>query len=97
MTDDLLTDKAVDVADPEAEEIEGPNEIEDMPPLNVGEDGEVVDDDAAIIEEEFTPAEGEEFDPEDPDAYLYNAPKVTYSDSAEEDEATSPWSADDEF
>lgn len=96
MTDDLLTDKIEDIN--EDAEIEEPNEIEDMPPVNIGEDGEVVDDDEAIISDEFTPVDGEgEFDPEDPDAYLYNAPKVTYADSAEEDEATSPWATDDEF
>ena len=95
MTDDVTEDK--NVAE-DIDELEEPNEIEDMPAAIIGDDGEVVDadDDEAIIGEEFTPTEGEsEFDPEDPDAYLYTAPKVNYSDSAEEDELDADWLSED--
>lgn len=98
MTDDLLVEKKDEAS--EVDEIEEPNEIEDMPAAIIGDDGEVVDpdDDEAIIGEEFTPAETEtEFDSEDPDAYLYNAPNVKYADSAEEDEVGAGWATEDEF
>jgi len=84
--DNLLTD---DLDSAEVEEGEGEEgvDVEDiLPPPNMSEDGEDTDDDADIVADEFSPVE-EEFDPEDPDAYLYNKPSVKFTDSADEDES----------
>lgn len=96
MTDDEIKD--VDAEIEEGDEAE----IDELVPLNVGEDEED-DSDEALATEGFSPIEGAEggeagtgeFDPEDPDAYLYNAPQVKYADSAEEDEGV--WDNEEEF
>lgn len=90
----------------EIKDIEGIDEekeadIDELVPLVI-DDGESVEDetDEIIATEGFSPVEGAEgavgeFDPEDPDAYLYNAPPVKYADSAEEDEGV--WANEEEF
>ncbi len=97
MTDDLTPDDLLIPGEADLEDdAEKDPEIDDLPPPNMSEDGEDLDDDEAIIGEEFSPVEAEaEFDPEDPDAYLYSAPGVKYSDSAEENEAD--WLNEEEF
>ncbi len=90
MTDDLdPADAADEVEEKDEEAIEDPDTIEDLPPPNMGEDDDD-ETDEVIAAEELSPVEGAEepteFDPEDPDAYLYTPPAVKYSDSAEEDE-----------
>ncbi len=96
MTDDILsTQEPGDELNEEVEEAEG---LDDLPPPNLSEDGELEeDDDEVALAEGFTPVEGEEagFDPENPDDYLYNTPQIKYSDSAEEDE--SDWVEEEEF
>lgn len=94
MADDK--DEALQIgADDEVEESEdGAAEpgLEDIPAsLMTGDDGEPleeVDDDAAILSEGFSTDEDPES--EDPDAYLYKAPTVSFADSAEED-AVADW------
>lgn len=97
MTDDILT-----AGDPS--ELEDEIELEDgdiIPPPIMSEDGEDVAelDDAAILDDEFSPVEAEavEEDSEDPDAYLYNRPTVKFADSAEEDEAADWMDTNEEF
>lgn len=100
MNDDSTTDDVLQGVIGLDEETELADEIDgDLPPPIMTEDGEEPDDsDEAMIDEGFTTegeeGEGEKFDPEDPDAYLYGAPEVKYSDSAEENEAD--WLGGDE-
>lgn len=93
-----MTDEEVITKD-ELEEADEPD-LEEMAPIAVDDgEAEIDDSDEALVTESFSPVEGEEkpgeFDPEDPDAYLYSTPQVKYADSAEEDEGV--WSGDDEF
>lgn len=94
MTEDEIKD-----GDEIIDEAENEDEISDdeMVPLVLGDDEVEDDSDEAIVAEGFSGTEEgiEEFDPEDPDAYLYNTPQVKYADSAEEDEGV--WSSEDEF
>lgn len=89
-----------EIKDPEDMDEEKEGDIDELVPLVV-DDGEIVEDDSdeALATEGFSAVEGAEgageFDPEDPDAYLYNAPQVKYADSAEEDEGV--WANEEEF
>jgi hypothetical protein len=86
-----LTDDA-EALDGEAAVIDGDPALDDLPAsLITGDDGEPledVDDDVAILAESFSTDEDPEA--EDPDAYLYKAPTVSFSDSAEE-EVVADW------
>ncbi len=77
-SDDEIEESADGIAEPA---------LDDLPAsLITGDDGEPleeVDDDVAILAESFSTDEDPEA--EDPDAYLYKAPTVSFSDSAEED------------
>lgn len=90
MSDDLdPVQDADELEEKDEDALDGPDALEDLPPPNMGEDDED-ETDEVIAAEELSPVEGAEepaeFDPEDPDAYLYTPPPVKYSDSAEEDE-----------
>ncbi len=98
----MTDDDELKIPDAEIEEEKEIDPIDDLVPLIVADaDGEVVDDDSdeVLATESFSPVEGAEtpgeFDPEDPDAYLYNPPPVKYADSADEDEAG--WTSEEEF
>lgn len=93
MTDDLHDDALPAAADEEAEGLDGEAvepALDDLPAsLITGDDGEPledVDDDEAILADSFSAEEDPEA--EDPDAYLYKAPTVSFSDSAEEEVLT---------
>lgn len=90
MTTDDSNDDVLPAVDEESEAAEGDvaePSLDDLPAsLITGDDGEPleeVDDDAAILTESFSTDEDPEA--EDPDAYLYKAPTVSFADSAEED------------
>ncbi len=93
MTDDLKDDELAIGSSDEGEEAEGDGaeaSMDDLPAsLITGDDGEPledVDDDEAILADSFSSEEDPEA--EDPDAYLYKAPTVSFSDSADEEVMT---------
>ena len=93
MTDELNDDglPLTDDEENEDEEVaDGAELTEDVPAsLLLGDDGEpleATDDDEAILSDSFTSEEDP--DAEDPDAYLYRTPTVSFSDSAEEEVLT---------
>jgi hypothetical protein len=91
MSDDQNDEPLAIAADDEneTEEEAGDAVLGDIPALITGDDGEPledVDDDEAILADSFSTDEDPEA--EDPDAYLYKAPVVSFSDSAEEEVLT---------
>lgn len=99
MPDDLNDDAVALDADEENEneaDTDNADALGDIPALALGEDGEPVDDiddDEAILADSFSSEEDP--DAEDPDAYLYKAPTVSFSDSAEED-VVADWPSEEE-
>lgn len=99
MADDLQDDAIALGTDDENEsevDSESADSLGDIPALAVGDDGEPledIDDDEAILADSFSSEEDPEA--EDPDAYLYKAPTVSFSDSAEED-AITEWPEEDQ-
>ena len=94
MADDLNDDAvAIDTDDENENDADSENAdaLGEIPALALGDDGEPledIDDDEAILADSFSSEEDPEA--EDPDAYLYKAPSVSFSDSAEED-AVADW------